>query len=1316
MTKIADLTVGLTLDTKQLSREIGAAVAEAQAAANRKAVRLDVEAETAKAQREIYAIASKNWRTQIQVQLAGEAAARGKLSTLVRPETKRVRVDLDGTATTSTFKAASGVILLAGSLGSALVPAAAAAGAGLLALGGALSVAGAAAGTAALAFGGIGAALKAMSDADLKGAREAVGLANSRSAAEEALASARRAAARSAVSSARAVSDAARAVSRAEEAAAEAVRDAADAVKDAKAELADTVSRGADAVSDALDRQIDAEIRLRDAQTDAEDAQRDLNEARKDAEQDLVDYRLRLRGLALDEKQQIAEVAKARKNLETAQAFGAADSITERLSLTYDEEVLRLEELRRQQEKTTAEISKGVEGSDRVVSAREREAEATESVARAQRDAESAAREVAETRSSTASDVMRAENRLATAQDEYAKARLEAVRSIEDAERDLRRAREDASASAVESSVAVKSAEDALEQSSSELTSTQQALADSLKGLSPASREFAEFLYGLKPKIDELRATAAAGLFPGVEAGIRALVPLFDDLNETVGVVATSMGEAFEKIATWTTESGAGARFLKLVQDLSPALLDALARSIIALSDAFITIGEKSSDITISLADGMADLLESFAEWTKSASFDRFLEIVRADLPVVLDAFSGMGRGILALMGAVRGPGLLILGWLGDFGDWLADIDPAILEKVVVGILGAAAAMGAINAVSAGMTAAATAWASISRAVGLLVSPAGLAVAAIAAIGFAIYDITFNDGKNLQGLVDKISSGIEWLRTEGWPKFRDAFVSIADKALTWWGGEGGDKFREGVITAMDKAAQWLLVDAPPKIAAWLKNIGVSIYKWWTDDSPDGGSSNFRKGIKDAWNRLIEWLESDLARYAAEFGGWLGGVLFDAWEWVWDNRQEIARKSLEVIGNLLAAVFTLSVTQAKVAGAFFVGLINAGWTSFQQRIGEIGWSEALKDAGRAAMGGFAGAFEAGIGNMVSSINTVIDWLNRGIAKIEEFADKLKLNISIPRIPKLPVPGSRADGDGSDRGQRGAEGGVGGEVTDFVRGVAGDIGKFLSDPLGVLKSMFASDDDGVISKLGVGAFGTLLPALAKKLAALVNPFDGDSPAQKSGESFSAGNLTFPLPRGAYRVGRGSAAHGYPSVDFPAPGGTPIFAPFSGVVERQLHTRNGSFISYGREVRVRGAGMTFRGAHLSAYGKAGKVSAGDIIGYVGSTGNSTGNHLHAEFLRGGARIDPSSVLKYDTGGILRHGMSAINLSNKPEAILTNAQWKTLERVATAAAGGEASVVRGDARGPVLVVENYNVNGATDPDLLLNRVEFLVSAGRIR
>ena len=96
----------------------------------------------------------------------------------------------------------------------------------------------------------------------------------------------------------------------------------------------------------------------------------------------------------------------------------------------------------------------------------------------------------------------------------------------------------------------------------------------------------------------------------------------------------------------------------------------------------------------------------------------------------------------------------------------------------------------------------------------------------------------------------------------------------------------------------------------------------------------------------------------------------------------------------------------------------------------------------------------------------------------------------------------------------------------------------------------------------------------------------------------------------------------------IDFAAPAGTPIFAAGDGIVEKAGW--NGS---YGRYIRIRHTG-TYKTAyaHLSGIHKrikiGSRISQGKIIGYVGSSGRSTGAHLHYEVLRNDKQVNPMNI----------------------------------------------------------------------------------------
>lgn len=105
----------------------------------------------------------------------------------------------------------------------------------------------------------------------------------------------------------------------------------------------------------------------------------------------------------------------------------------------------------------------------------------------------------------------------------------------------------------------------------------------------------------------------------------------------------------------------------------------------------------------------------------------------------------------------------------------------------------------------------------------------------------------------------------------------------------------------------------------------------------------------------------------------------------------------------------------------------------------------------------------------------------------------------------------------------------------------------------------------------------------------------------------------------------------------LDFAAPRGTPIYAAGDGTIERI-----GRHGAYGNYIRIRHrSDLATAYAHMKGFKsgikKGARVKQGQIIGYVGTTGRSTGPHLHYEVLFNNAQVNPSKM-KMPTGRALK------------------------------------------------------------------------------
>lgn len=127
-----------------------------------------------------------------------------------------------------------------------------------------------------------------------------------------------------------------------------------------------------------------------------------------------------------------------------------------------------------------------------------------------------------------------------------------------------------------------------------------------------------------------------------------------------------------------------------------------------------------------------------------------------------------------------------------------------------------------------------------------------------------------------------------------------------------------------------------------------------------------------------------------------------------------------------------------------------------------------------------------------------------------------------------------------------------------------------------------------------------------------------------------------LRNPVPNGQFRSGFGMRRHPilkysrmHSGVDWAATRGTPIIASGNGVVEKAGWDKGG----YGRQTIIRHANgyvSSYSHQHRIAKGvePGARVRQGQVIGAVGSTGLSTGPHLHYELIVNGTKVDPLRI----------------------------------------------------------------------------------------
>jgi len=179
------------------------------------------------------------------------------------------------------------------------------------------------------------------------------------------------------------------------------------------------------------------------------------------------------------------------------------------------------------------------------------------------------------------------------------------------------------------------------------------------------------------------------------------------------------------------------------------------------------------------------------------------------------------------------------------------------------------------------------------------------------------------------------------------------------------------------------------------------------------------------------------------------------------------------------------------------------------------------------------------------------------------------------------------------------------------------------------------------DGRIVAYGDILYAELtLSGTSHRLYRFETPKHGADYYDDEGRSVRKALLRTPIDGARLSSGYGKRRHpilGYTKMhrglDFAAPTGTPIYAAGNGTIE--MAGRNGA---YGNYVRIRhNSSHATAYAHMSRFGRGIRVGArvkqGQVIGYVGTTGRSTGPHLHYEMLANGRQTNPLKV-KFPVG----------------------------------------------------------------------------------
>lgn len=237
-----------------------------------------------------------------------------------------------------------------------------------------------------------------------------------------------------------------------------------------------------------------------------------------------------------------------------------------------------------------------------------------------------------------------------------------------------------------------------------------------------------------------------------------------------------------------------------------------------------------------------------------------------------------------------------------------------------------------------------------------------------------------------------------------------------------------------------------------------------------------------------------------------------------------------------------------------------------------------------------------------------------------------------------------------------------------IEGLINGLQGDeLMRFVDKMVADMKAAFESGNFDILKTIQLMGDGAtkLFERLGIKLGNL------------SGALFGSGGILFPTDSKTitshfgYRDDTGGVGSSYhQGIDIGAGMGEPIYAALPGKVE--LAGPNGG---YGNCVIIdHGGGLKTLYGHMSAVGtsEGANVAQGQVIGLVGSTGNSTGPHLHFSVIMGGEQIDPlklfpgfavgSRYIPKDMLAMVHEGEAVVRKKDNPYANSGGSFWSGL------------------------------------------------------
>ncbi|WP_017936065.1 hypothetical protein [Nocardioides sp. Iso805N] len=262
-------------------------------------------------------------------------------------------------------------------------------------------------------------------------------------------------------------------------------------------------------------------------------------------------------------------------------------------------------------------------------------------------------------------------------------------------------------------------------------TQNLQKMQQAMDALGPAGAQFAKFIDGLEPQIHSLQNAAREGLFPGMEQGITALLPLLPQVQRVVSGIATEMGKLSAQAGKGLTGDASFQRFFNYLETDAAPTMDAFAKATGHVASGLASLTVDMAPLTRDFSGGLEHAAESFDKWAaglnQTQGFRDFISYVQQSGPEVAHLLEAVATAFVAIAKAAAPIGSVTLPLLTDMVNLIAKIADSPLGPLIVTFVSINSAI-SLATLAVGKLAAA--WGGVTAAAGTAAEAEGAAAAA----------------------------------------------------------------------------------------------------------------------------------------------------------------------------------------------------------------------------------------------------------------------------------------------------------------------------------------------------------------------------------------------------------------------------------------------------------------------------------------------------------------------------------------------------------------------------------------------------------